>query len=121
MTILDRDSILGADDRKIETVTIPEWGGDVHIRTMSGAERDAFEASLFVGKGKGENREANMRNLRARLASLTIVDDKGDRIFSNSDVKELGAKSAAALDRIFTAAQRLNGLTDSDVTDLAGE
>lgn len=35
-------------------------------------------------------------------------------------MKALGRKSAAALDRVFAAGQRLNGLTNQDVDELAG-
>jgi hypothetical protein len=35
------------------------------------------------------------------------------------DTFPLGGKSASALDRIFTVAQKLNGLRDEDVDELA--
>jgi len=50
---------------------------------------------------------------------LTICDEEGTRLFAAKDMDELGKKSAAALDRIFTVAQRLNGLSGEDVEDLA--
>ena len=112
--MLSRDDILNANDLKTETVQVPEWGGEVNVRTMTGAERDAFESKI-VGKNGG----VNMQNIRARLVSLTMVDENGDRIFSDDDVKELGRKSAAALDRVFTAAQGLNKISDEDVEELA--
>ena len=40
LRILDRASILGSDDREIERVPVPEWGGFVFVRNLSGAERD---------------------------------------------------------------------------------
>ena len=63
----------------------------------------------------------NMENVRARLCLLCLVDENGDRLFQEEDTFPLGGKSAAALDRIFTVAQRLNGLRDQDVDELAGE
>jgi len=69
---------------------------------------------------KGKNRQNNMANLRARLVALSVVDDKGTRIFTDDDVKALGKKSAKALDRVFSVAQRLNGIGESDVEELAG-
>jgi hypothetical protein len=47
------------------------------------------------------------------------VDDKGNRLFTDADVKALGAKSSRALSRCVRAAQRLNGLTGADLEDLA--
>ena len=85
---------------------------------MTGSERDAFESSL-IGTG-GKDTSKNLRDLRARFASLVIVDESNERLFSEKDVKALGRKSAAALDRVFAAGQRLNGLTNQDVDELAG-
>ena len=38
----------------------------------------------------------------------------------NIDVKALGKKSSLALNRVFEVAQRLNGLTERDMEELAG-
>lgn len=37
-----------------------------------------------------------------------------------ADVKALGRKSALALNRVFEVAQRINGLTEEDMEELAG-
>lgn len=103
MNILTKDAILAADDLPREIVPVPEWGGDVYVRTMSGTDRDAFEASL-IGK------EGRLENVRARLVSLTLCDEAGSRMFTDSDITALGGKSAQALDRVFAVAQRLNGI-----------
>lgn len=103
ITILTKDSIISSNDLPRERVSVPEWGGDVFIRTMSGADRDAFEASL-----SDENRR--MKNIRARLVALTLCDETGIRLFSDEDVDQLGAKSASVLDRLFSISQRINKL-----------
>lgn len=109
-----RDLILAADDLKREAVEVPEWGTTVYVRTMTGTERDAFEQQI-VGDESGRAIE----NIRARLCILTIVDDKGERQFADGDISAVGGKSSAALDRVFAVAQRLNGLSKSDVDTLA--
>ncbi len=107
---LSRDDILAADDLPRESVEVPEWGGAVHLRSMTGTERDAFEVGLMGKTG------TNMENIRSRLITLTAVDEKGERLFpEEGDVILLGKKSAAALDRLFAVAQRLNGLSARDV------
>lgn len=35
---------------KVETFDVPEWGGSVLIREMTGTERDAYEESIFGNK-----------------------------------------------------------------------
>ena len=116
---LTRDQILQVEDITKELVSVPEWGGEVYVRGMTGDERDTFEGSLLVNRGKDQT--VNLRNIRAKLASLTVCDEKGKRIFSEADTLALARKSAAALQRVFVVAQKLSGITDADVKDLAGE
>ena len=121
MTILSRDQILNADDLKRDKVLVPEWGDDesyLFVRTMTGAERDAFELSLLK-QGKGKKQEVNRENFRARLVAATAVDESGDPIFQAADVAELGKKSSLALQRVFNVSARLNGFTDADIEELA--
>lgn len=115
--ILDKNAILKADDLKKELVNVPEWGGDVYVRGMTGADRDKFESSIVQTRGKDQT--LNMVNIRAKLASMTICDEKGNRIFTEADVKDLSNKSAHALQRIFVVAQKLSGIGDEDVKELA--
>ena len=119
MNLLDRDAILGAQDLPTEDVSVPEWGGTVRVRGLTGSERDAWEASLVQGAGTKHARLV-LADVRARLLARTIVDEEGKHIFGDGDIKALSAKSAMALERVFKVAQRLSGLTDEDVEELAG-
>lgn len=107
MNILSKEAILAVDDLPRETVHVSEWGGDVYVRTMSGTDRDAFEASLI---GREGSKEGRMENVRARLVALTLCDESGLRLFEDGEIAALGRKSARALDRVFAVAQRLNGI-----------
>ena len=114
--MLNKEQILNADDLQIETVEVPEWSGSVCVRTLSGAERDSFEESLFTGIGK--DRQTKMANVRARLCGLVICDEKGNRLFTAADIERLGKKSCRPLDRIYEVAQRLSGISDTDVEEM---
>ena len=81
---LSKDAILAADDLPKETVHIEEWGGDVIVRGMTGSERDQWEESLQRRKGK--NDEMNLKNIRAELLCMVLVDEHGERIFSQKDI-----------------------------------
>lgn len=116
MAYLTRDAILSAVDIPQEDVAVPEWGGSVLVRGLTGRQRDAFEAGMIRGQGK--NQQLVLENMRAKLSALTIVDEQGSRLFSEVDVKALSEKSAAALDRVFAVAMRLSGLTQRDVEEL---
>ena len=115
--MLDKKSILDSDDLPSELVEIPQWGGGVFVRTLTGSERDDFEQSCLGSKGK--SKDMNLKNIRARLCVLCMCEENGTRLFDARDVEALGKKSASALDLIFTVAQRLNGLGAKDVEDLA--
>ena len=115
--MLTKEQILQADDLPTKVVPVPEWNGEVIVRTMSGEERDAWEQSITTKRG--DDIQVNMANLRARLCSQTIVDEDGELLFSKDDVDLLGQKSAKALDRIFGIAQKLNGLGKDDIKELA--
>ena len=119
MTILSREQILSKNDLAKELIPVPEWGGEVWVRGMTGAERDSFEMDVVEQRGK--KTAVNMNNMRAKLCSRSICDEKGKLLFTEADVKGLGEKSAAALSRIFMVAQRLSGITESDVKEMAEE
>jgi L-ascorbate metabolism protein UlaG (beta-lactamase superfamily) len=114
--LLGKDAIFAADDIKSERVPIPEWGGEVMVRGLTGNQRDAWEASMRVTRGK--KTEMDMTNFRARLCVLCVVDETGQLVFHQGDVDDLAGKSGAALDRIYDVAARLSGISDTDVEDL---
>jgi len=116
MTMAGIDAV---DDIRFEDVPVPEWGDNakVRIRTLPATELDAFQASLLVGSGK--NQKISTANIRAKLASLAIVDHEGKPIATLRDVERLGKKSSAAMNRVYERVQKLNRMTDEDVEELA--
>jgi len=111
--ILSKEQILQADDLRREQVVVPDWDGSVFVQTMTGIDRDAFELSLT------KDGKASIENMRAKLCARTIVDENGNRLFTEDDVEALGKKSGTALDRIFEVAQRLNGIGADAMEKLA--
>lgn len=129
--VLTDDQILDADDVQIEWVPCPEWAPKgtpeekrdqygVFVRGLSGVERDRFEESCLVGRGK--KRRLNLENARAKLVALCAVNSPDPvaavPIFKKYQVQKLGEKSAQALQRIFEVAQRLSGLSDDQLDEL---
>lgn len=111
---LSRDAILGAVDIQTKEVDVPEWGGTVFIKGMTGAERDAFEAT------NQRNGEQNLTNVRARFLVRCIVNEEGTRIFADQDAAGLGKKSSAAISRLWDAAAELNGTSDEEQAAMEG-
>lgn len=115
----DAASILDLPDLTSEEVEVPEWGFRLRVRSLTGTERDAFEASLLQTRGK--DREINLRNMRAKLVAQSVRKADDSRVFSDAQVEALGRKNAAALQRVFRVAQRLSGLAEDEVEELTRE
>lgn len=115
MLLLDKAAILGAPDIRTEDVHVPEWGGAVRLKTMTGTERNAWGASLA-----GPDGAPNMRLYLAALIVACAVGEDGAPLFTRDDIPVLADKSGAALARLQVAAERLNGLGASGVEAAAG-
>lgn len=119
---LTRDDILNANDIQIEELPVPEWGGTICVKTLTGAERDTLEAQLIELGANGRPKEVKMDHLRATVAWLGICDDAGNRIFTDKkDISRLEQKSAAALDRVVARIQQMSAMSPADVESLIGE
>lgn len=116
MTRLTRDAILSVDDLQREEVDVPEWGGSVLVRGLSGRERDAYEATII--SQRGSDVKLNLANARAKLIVRAVIDDEGRPLFSEDDVQALAAKSAIAIERVYAVAQRLSGMSKDDLDEL---
>jgi hypothetical protein len=108
--LFSKDEIWSVDDNLYDLVDVPEWGNKkVRIKSLSGSERDRYEQSLGKIDKKG-NMVPDLTNQRARLVALCVVDGKGNRMFSDTEVLKLGTKNAKPLGRIYEAAAKLSGL-----------
>ena len=113
--MLTVNDIQNAQDSDILIVEVPEWGGEVGIRVMTGKERDAYEASIL-----GDNNRQNLVNIRSRMLVKCLTGDDGKRLFADGQVDILAAKSGAVLSRLFEIAQSHNGMTQDDINQLMG-
>ncbi|WP_234744896.1 phage tail assembly chaperone [Burkholderia sp. WTPI3] len=115
-TILNKAAILAASDLTTATVDVPEWGGAVILRTMTGTQRDAYETSLMTKDASGRY-TVDTENMRAKLVIFTAVDETGTPLLTLDDLPALAGKNAAVIERLFVAAQRINGLSKDAVAD----
>lgn len=122
MPILDRNQILAANDITIELLPVPEWGGEVYVKTISAAERGLLEARMVEMGRDGQPKNIKLENLTTYIAFLSICDETGKRLFtSQKDIEELGKKSAAALDRVAEKAQHLARISPADLEKLTDD
>jgi hypothetical protein len=110
---LSKAKILAAKDVKLsEAIPVPEWGGDVYVRTISGTERDKFEEAYS---------EQKMKAFRVRFLVLTLADESGERLFGDADIDALGNKSSVVINRLFDKAWQHNAFTDAAVEALGND
>lgn len=122
MKELNRREILAAKDFRLEPVDVPEWGGRVYVRTMTGQERDAFEDTVIKIRDPKTGIPKTIKGLKTLLVALTACDSKGKRLFAgDGDEKKLAQKSGAAIERIFEVAQKMSHITDEAIQELASD
>lgn len=105
-----------------EPVKVPEWGGggEVLVAQLNADERDELEAQW------GEVRDEEERGLvgfRAFVAAYCACDASNRRFFKETKAVHesaliIGRRNGRAVNRVFNAACRLNGLLKEDVEAL---
>lgn len=116
--MLSRDQILGADDLEKKEVDVPEWGGSVYVRALSGKQRNQLE--MIALRYSDQNDLSALENYNGLIAAWSIVDENGNRLFTDDEVGLLMEKSASALNTIVEEARELSGITEEDVEEIAG-
>lgn len=113
MALMDKKRLL--EREKLQTEKVEFENGDfVYVRQMTGHERDVFERSLYT-MDKDNKPTTRLEDFRAKLAVVTMCDEEGKLLLSAADYAQLSnAMSAARLERIVNAAQKLNAITEAD-------
>ena len=119
MAELTRDQILAIDDLPIEQVKIPEWKGSVYMRTLTGKQRDEFEQTAIQRKTK---KGSDIRGLKVKLVAMCLCNKDGKLLFAGRDDEaKLIEKSGSALERLSEVAQRLSGLDEKQIEEIAAD
>lgn len=114
--LLSKADIMKAQDIVCREIEVPEWGGAVLMRSMSGKERADFEAAV-QSRRKGNN-QFDMVLLREMLIAVVLVNSDGERLFTDGEITELGKKSSKVIERLFEEAQDMNGIGAEAVKEL---
>lgn len=102
MAFLTLDSIKGADDIKTRTVAVPEWGGEVLVKSMTGRLRSNLEQKVSSNAAHGD--------VKMMIVTSCCVNEDGSPLFTLADKKWLAEKAAAPLETIFEAACKMSGI-----------
>lgn len=115
--MVTKESILQRRTPPMEAVDVPEWGGTVYVRQMTSAERDAHEGERIVVRG--DRVEFSSDNVRAKLLVKCLCNEKGERLFADSDAPALGQQPSGILMRLARIAARLNSFSSDDIEAIA--
>lgn len=100
-----RDKIKQSIDIPQERIEIKEWDVTLIIRGMS-----ALDVMNIADIGEDKAAFANA------LLSSSIHDEEGNRLYPTpQDASELGEKSFPIVQRLLTAARRVNGIDGAEV------
>ena len=59
-----------------------------------------------------------VKNIRASLVVRCLTDEAGVRLFTDSEIAEVGAMPASVIDKLYEHCQRLSGLGAKDAEEL---
>lgn len=110
---MNREQILARRSVRTVAVDVPEWGGAVHLRSLTVGDRDRIDQYVADAKGK-------LAGFRAFVLSLCLCDETGARLFADGQRAELDTLDAGVAERLFTAAMPLAGISAGDMATIEG-
>ena len=101
----------------LEVVTVPQWGGVVHVKRMNGKDYANWETMLH---GADFKRDVQPGELRASVVICTACDKNGVLMFKPTDLQDLVLADAVPQNIVFDKASDMNGLSEESVKVLEG-
>ncbi|VTR94085.1 unnamed protein product [Gemmata massiliana] len=100
-----KQKILKCSDTRTMPFSVPEWGLELHLRTLSGAEWSSVLSKIVELEKKGKGLDSN-----TMICLHCLSEPNGSRIFADNDFDALASKDGAVLNRIAQAAAVFAGL-----------
>jgi hypothetical protein len=120
MPTLTKEQITAVAELEVDTLHVPEWGGDVLLMELSSDQREELELRALKAKQAGEP-ILGLKGVKTLLAAWAIVDEKRKRMFvTPEEVESLGRKKPEGLERIVSHVMKRNRLREEDRKALSG-
>ncbi len=97
-----RETLLAAPQRRYHEETI-DGVGPIRCQSLSAAEASQLEASYVGDSGFDPAKFAKRKPL---VIALSLVDDAGNREFSDEDIEDIAQQDAAIIDAIYEVCER---------------
>lgn len=104
--LLTKESIVAVNDARYSVINVPEWGGDVRVRSLYGSEKSELRL-------KGEAAPS----WDAYVCAFGIVDEKGMNLFSPAETAILAKKHPGVLEKLAAEILTLSQLTQEARSD----
>lgn len=126
MPLLTKEQIINFDDGvfDIHFEDVPEWTTEgketaqVGILSFNGNERERFDRWL-AEKSDVDVKTSKVKtlppNVKEEILVRTLCDSNRTLLFARADVKSLGEKHHAVIDRLAQRAQEINGYGDAAI------
>lgn len=109
--LLNKQQIKDVNDLPSIIVDMPEWGGEIKVRTMSAKDRIDFEKKNATSKTELET--------MINLIMFSCVNEDNSLMFDKDDYDFLASKSAKSLMRIFNEAVKISTLSNDGLENKA--
>lgn len=101
-----REQILASQgDRKPVPLDVPEWGCTVWLKQMTVADQVAL------------SEDVKPVDMPVQVLLHCLVDEEGERIFSDSDAEVLEQEAFPIVMAVFGEAAKLNGLSNAELEE----
>lgn len=112
---LTRGEALDVDDTELLTVEVPEWGGCIYLKGLTGSEAVEYAQNTEQAAKKQEIWKEEM----LWLLSKTILDENKEPLFPGEQgIKDLSKKNGVVLGKLYNIAIRISVLGDAELAEL---
>lgn len=110
--------LAAAETREVATkdVSVPELGGKVRVRELSGSMRNRLEATYATIRGGGDSKALD--NVTAQIVAACLVDDRDRPMLTVNEVKRLAAAQPKVVFRLRQAIVDISAIDEDDLGDL---
>ncbi|MCK5608423.1 hypothetical protein KAR91_41465 [Candidatus Pacearchaeota archaeon] len=114
--VLNKAELL--DEMKLKTEKVQLSKGVVYASEIPAEEyMDLMEFAAVENDEKAKAGEVDMKKFNPALVAYSIVNAKGERLFSMDDIDALSKASTSVFNKLSTAAKRVNELLGEEEND----
>jgi hypothetical protein len=111
--LLSKEALQKKDDLPTRTVEVPEWGGSVRLRGLSGKKRMQMRRCYDAKTGEIADDE-----VLAKVLVWSMVGADGKPVLTESDVPWLIEKNGVVLVRLAEAVMEMSAMTEKSAAEV---